>query len=517
MLGVRSRDRAAARRAPRPIANSPRFPHLVAIVASGAGAATRPSVKQPVSCLLAVLALGTASLFAAGCEEDGASTPLPDAGGPAVDGGAAPVVNCPAPTSGPTKHDAYDADANEVWTAEGSPHIVEHDFSIRGGNKLTIEPCAEVLVAKGAHIRLAYPGTPNVGGTLIAEGTAEKPIRIAGNEGATWASLYIHAPGTARLAYVTFENGGGGDFEDESTIDVLGDGEMPADPLLFVDHVTVKGSKGTGVWLQRGAAFIAGSKDLTVTGSGSEENPFPLAIEEHAIDALPTGSFKGNEVDEILLRNYGTRTAGSGLTVDATLHERGVPYRIGKSKLDDLVVGSAEEDPAATLTIEAGVVMRFEKETAFKVQTFTTDKPARAAVRALGTTEKPIVFTSASATPRPGDWRGLWFGGIPLPTNKLDHVRIEYAGFDCGCILNTCSAITEHEAAIIFTAQVPSAFVTNSVFKEIAGHGVLHGFDGELVSFRPTNTFEGVSGCAQTLPRSKTTTCPSPNPACDGM
>lgn len=478
-------------------------------------------MNRSLSSLAGAAALGAAVLATFACESETTSTPEPaDAGtfdvpeSPSSDSG--PAIDCPAPTKGPTVHKG-DVQDGEVWTADASPHIVESDVNVRDGAKLTIEPCARVQLAKGTHIRVAFPGTPNVGGTLVAEGTAEHPIWFEPRDAEPWASIYVHAPGTARLAHVTLSGGGGGDFEDGATIDVLGDAVLPADPLLFVDHVTIEKSAGTGVWMQRGATFIEGSKDLTIRASGSDEFPFPIQIEEHAIDALPTGSYTGNKVDEILLRTAGYGVAGGGLTVDATLHDRGVPYRMGRTHLDDFIVGRADEGPPATLTIEPGVTLRFEKQTALKIQTFVSDQPARAAIRAIGTADKPIVFTSASPTPAAGDWRGLWFGGVPLDTNKLEHVRIEYAGYDCGCTLVTCSQATESEGAIVFTRQPPSAFVTNSVFKAIAGHGITQGFDGELVNFRPTNTFEDVAGCPQTLPRAPGGSCPEPKPACDGM
>lgn len=468
-------------------------------------------LRASSACFFALFAsLGVA------CESsDGGSSgsPAPSPGSSSGGPDPVPVVTC-APVTGKGVTHTGDVKGNEVWSAADSPHIVTGNVSVRNSLTLTIEPCAEVRVAKGANIQVAFPGTPNTG-SLVAEGTAEQPIRIVGDGGARWASLSVHAPGTARLAHVTLEGGGGGDFQEGATLGVYGDSEDGADALVFADHVTIVKSLGTGVLLTRGASFVAGSRDLVVRESGSETNPYPLQIEEHAFDTLPTGKYTGNRIDEILVDPGGGRTAGSGLLADGTLHERGVPYHVGRSKGDSLRIGGRPDGQLVTLTIEPGVVMRFSEGAALAVQHVTNTKPSTAAIRAIGTAEKPIVFTSASSAPKAGDWQGLWFGGFPSATDKLDHVRIEYAGYDCGCILSTCSSIAEHEGAIIFTAQPPSAFVTNTVFANIAGHGITQGYDGSFVDLRPTNAFENVTGCAQTRPRESTTTCPSPRPACD--
>ncbi|HVJ90264.1 MAG TPA: hypothetical protein VM580_10710, partial [Labilithrix sp.] len=59
--------------------------------------------------------------------------------------------------------------------------------------------------------------------------------------------------------------------------------------------------------------------------------------------------------------------AGSGLSQDATLHRRGVPYHMGDSEGDYFTIG-ASDGKLVTLTIEPGVVMKFEPKTAFMVQ-----------------------------------------------------------------------------------------------------------------------------------------------------
>jgi hypothetical protein len=457
--------------------------------------------------------LGLFSLLAA-CE-DSTSSPAPGAPGsdvPQTGDESPPVSNepsCPTTTTGPTMHE-YDVGENEVWTAEASPHVIEYDVSVRSGRTLTIEPCAKVLVKKGQHLMVAFPGTPN-SGKLIAEGTAKRPISFAGFEGQRWASLFVYAPGTARLAHVSLEGGGGGDFEQAASLVVRGDGEDGADPLVFADNVTIEGSLGLGATFERGATFIEGSKDLRIEGSGE----YPISVSEHALDRLPTGTYTGNAKDEILIDPEGGKTAGTGFLDDATIHDRGVPYMVGRSQSESLRIGGRTDERLVTLTIEAGVKLKFGPGGALKVQHFTTDKPSTGALRALGTAAKPIVLTSAAAAPAPGDWMGLWFGGIPRDTNVIDHVKIEYAGGDCGCILNTCSAITEHEGAIIFTAQPPSAFVKNTEFAFIANHAITEGYDGAFVNFRDTNTFTSVAGCEQTRPRESTTTCPLPKPACD--
>lgn len=445
-----------------------------------------------------------------------------DAGGRSLDSAAdgdGGKQACPVPSSGPTLHRG-DVEGDEVWSANAGPHIVEQDVNVRGGATLTIEPCAEVRIRAGKNLHVAYPSTPNMG-TLIAQGTADEPIHISGEDGARWGALIVHGPGTARLAHVTLENGGSNSFGLNATIEGRGDNENGADPLLFVDNVTVRDSLGPGVYLRNGASFMEDSQSLVVTESGDDATPYPLVVEEHAIHSLPSGTYTGNRKDEILIDPVGGSSSSEGLVEDATMRDLGVPYHIGNSDVDVFLIGGRADKQLVTLTIEAGVVLKFEPETRLAVQRTTSDEPSTAALRVLGTADAPVVFTSAAPDPEPGDWVGLWFGGVPSEHNVIDHARIEFAGFDCSCGLVTCSESVidsgQHEGAVIFTEPPASAFITNTTFTDIAGNGITHGFDGPLVNFRPTNTFESVSGCEQTHPRNADTSCPDPEPVCDGL
>lgn len=456
---------------------------------------------------------GLFALLACTTSSTSTSTPNEQAPAPGVDAGSSapsPTAKCPTTTTGPTTHEG-DLEADETWTAEASPHFVKGDLNIREGRKLTIAPCAVVQLAPDANINVAFPLTPNKG-SLVAEGTAEQPIRFEGKDGARWGHVFVNAPGTARFAYVTFENGGGGESWGHETLAARGDGELPRKPVIFVDHVTIQGSRGAGVRADHGGAFAPGSKDLVITGSGAnnEFHPYPLEVGESAIDSIPTGTYTGNRKDEIYIEPEVVSAAG-GFLEDTTMHARGVPYHVSKPKdRIDLQVGSGNHEPV--LTIEAGVKILFEQGAVFRIES----EAAGSAIRALGTKAAPVVFTSASSTPKPGDWRGLYFNGRVSPKNALENVRIEYTGAECSCSLVTCSAgVSEYEAAIIFGEEPPSMFMKDSVIAHASGHGIVQGYDGLGYDWKGSgNTFEDVALCPVTLPRQPDTWCPDPMPAC---
>lgn len=83
----------------------------------------------------------------------------------------------------------------------------------------------------------------------------------------------------------------------------------------------------------------------------------------------------------------------SRIPADGIIRASGSPYLV----TDTLVVETGQ-----TLTIEPGVELRFEKGLPLIV---------RGTIRALGTLEAPITFTSGEKYPRRGDWDGIWLVG----------------------------------------------------------------------------------------------------------
>lgn len=419
----------------------------------------------------------------------------PPAEGPEVD--ACPVVTNATPT-----HHAATVSRDETWTAAASPHVVQWETSIAEGATLTIEPCARVVFRHDAALNATRAGA-----RLVAEGTARRPITFAGDAGARWGKVAVSHPARATLRYVRLSGGGGDRFHRHGTLSLRGDGATPAQPVALLDHVTIEDSLGPGVVVERTATFAPGSTDLTVTRAGTGGVvPFAVWINEHAIDGLPSGQYTGNAVDEILVDPTGANGTG-GLQEDATMRDRGVPYRIGSSSVDRFNIGAGGRNAPrqTTLTVEAGVVMRFTPGTRMNVELYTGDFPASGALRALGTAERPIVMTSAAERPRPGDWSGLWYGGVASANNRLEHVSLEFTGYDCSCVLSTCSAVERHDAAVILTAQPSTAFIRNVRFANGHGHGVFRGWVGAASpDFTETNTFDAMGGCPQTLPASPT-------------
>ncbi|HEX4447358.1 MAG TPA: hypothetical protein VH044_11505, partial [Polyangiaceae bacterium] len=256
--------------------------------------------------ILVVLGLLPAACFSSTSASPGPHAGAPDSSAPSSDAStgndastapdaAAPdgavVDECPIPTGPGTTHQSVNAD--ETWTAAGSPHTLLSDSTIYA--TLTLEPCARILLDAGRLV------TVRGNGAIVAHGTPTRHIRIARQ---TAGAAYGPIRSLGRpidLAYVDIDGGGApGNTNAYLTgaLDIQGaDATMPTQPLLAVDHVTITGSGSNGVSLYDGAGFATGSTELTIQGAAQ----YPIGMWSRAVDGVPTGHYTGNTHDEIML------------------------------------------------------------------------------------------------------------------------------------------------------------------------------------------------------------------------
>ena len=126
----------------------------------------------------------------------------------------------------------------------------------------------------------------------------------------------------------------------------------------------------------------------------------------------------------------------------------------------------------AVLTIEPGVVVRFEPGTGLYIGLNNTSSSIYdyyGALSAQGTADLPVVFTSNSPTPAPGDWKGIYFSNFTHDSSSvIEHVIVEYGG-------------NSHDANIYCASASPT--ITNSTIRNSGFRGIyVDGGSSPLIS-----------------------------------
>ncbi len=390
--------------------------------------------------------------------------------------------------------------APETWTADESPHLIVADTSITAA--VTIEKCAEVRIAAGRQVSI------RAGGSITANGEPYMPVTIEGLSSQKWRSIRTLDGGTLSLTH-TVVSGGGAPLEADPWFSAMLDiaGTTPAtEPILHANNLVISDSASCGIALHDGGGFTPSSSDVIVLDSLA-----PITTWARAMGTIPTGRYDDNTLNEIVVWSTGGPEA---VVEDVTIHDRGVPYRVGTQP--ELSLDVAAVDGLATLTIEPGVVLRFAPGGRLRIDPASGTAPARGALVATGQEGLLVTFTTASSPPVAGDWYGIWFGGTPAPSTKMDFVRVAYAGKASASSSDSCvppGQTGPNDAAIRVFGEPSAAFITNAWIQHSALHGIDRGFRSDTKpTFRPTNVFTNIAGCTETYPPDVNGTCPSPLP-----
>ena len=443
------------------------------------------------------------ALVAMGCTDEDPPMTLPDAPPADAEPDAPPdaAPTCAPVTGAGTVHSTNLA-TPETWTEAGSPHLIMFDTTVSAA--ITIEPCATIRIAGAKTVTLA------TGGAFVGTGTANQPITFEPlTAGSPWAALRVFT-GELSLTHAIVRGGGdplGNPLTLAAAI-VMARSPAATTGALHLADVEIADSASQGVYVAGAVGFDATSQNVRIHGSASA----PIGTYARVLGSIPTGTYTGNALDRVIISGSG------GQVIDnQTMHDRGIPYRVGTAPNEQLDVVATTG--VALLTIEPGVTVEFQPGGRFRIDTQGSTSPARGALRAVGTAAKPIVLTSISATPAAGDWIGLSFGGGVDIQSVLEHVQVKFAGGASTSGSSSCpypGRLGTNDAAIrIFgEAPPPGQFITNSQIISSARDGIDRGWRSDLQpDFLGTNTFTAVAGCQQTLPCTAAGVCPT-NPPC---
>ena len=387
---------------------------------------------------------------------------------------------------------------SETWAGAGVTHRVPTSISITGSAVVTIEPCAIVALGPGISI------TVRDNARLVSAGTSGTGFVVfrRDNPSLAWGTLRgYHPTSMIDLNWTRLQGGGAFGGLNNPTIAMMGVGYgSPLKRVLRTIQVVIESSQGVGVYLDANAAFTTDSKLLQINGSGGR----PVHTTMMALGSLPTGNYKGNGTDEILVHGPNANVFKS-----MAVKNLGVPVRIPFSSM---YIGPTPPATAPVkLTLKPGVVFKFPRVGGQPgaLVTFGTNGNAPSnrvgILYAVGTATKRIVFTSGEASPAPGDWKGVWLN--TANGSKLAYFDISYAGAANGIQSNNCKPEgTEDQAALLvgsFSDQYipPSNLMTNSRITDSAYYGInamwLAG-TYNAPDLTATTIFENIASCRQT-------------------
>jgi hypothetical protein len=396
---------------------------------------------------------------------------------------ATPVVACGSSNGTVVQH-ANNVVTDETWAGAGTLHIVESTISVMAPATLTIQKCAIVRLKAGVQIIVHGGTTAGSVATLLTTGddAAVGEVYFTNNDaGQPWGSLEgFNANSLIQLNYTTISGGGATSAGTRNaTIEMHGtSSSTPPDPVLKVNVVGINAMQGTGIYLDN-AAFTTDSENLAVYNSPD----YAMAMSAMALGSIPT-YFKigqANAHDEVLV------VGNANIFADMTIHKSGLPIHFHTGGVR-VAGGPPSFAPIVTLTLDAGVVFRFENLSGTPtMMTFGTNgqtQDQNGVLIANGTSVDPVIFTTGLDTPptQASDyWAGIWL--LTSNGSQLQNVVFEFAGGDAGVGPMSCGPFdpsinqqARHTAPLLVgdgTDQQyipPANLITGSVFRSNIGN-----------------------------------------------
>jgi hypothetical protein len=311
----------------------------------------------------------------------------------AVDTGAVACAMVPAFVGGAIT-------APLTLTEACSPYTITDNIDVDGSNAvLTIEPGVRLNFEQSIGINIG----PSGAGKLVAVGTAQSPIIFTSAASTPsdgdWSNIYFWAGtmGGSQIAYAKVDYCGAGGYGCIVGFDV-----KPS--RVTLDHLTIAhvGASANAI-----TEFNADS-NFVITNStlGASAHRYAISVQAQSFAGIGAGNvFTDGAIIEL---------GGGTVTATTSWLDPGTAVA---------VTGGLSVDGSGTpvLTLGPGITLKFDADIALSVGISSSGKLVMA-----GTATKPVVLTSLSTSPSPGDWKGVqvWGGGKAA----ISYADISYAG-----------------------------------------------------------------------------------------
>lgn len=238
--------------------------------------------------------------------------------------------------------------------------------------------------------------------SLSAVGTSDKPIVFRGvkKEKGYWRGFMFSSNNPDnKLIHTRVEDAGGKAFNSNGD---LGAVILYADSRLVMENTTISNSKSNGFNANYGQSAII------LNNNKFKNNDVPVLVSPAYINAINnTNDYSGNTKDFVIVYNY-----TQSINTPSTWHKINVPYSVPSTQVKNIVVKNL-------LTIEPGVVIEFGAETALNIH------EDGGGIKAIGTSDNPIIFTGISKVPKA--WIGIYINSAH-PENEIAHAEFRYSG-----------------------------------------------------------------------------------------
>jgi hypothetical protein len=275
---------------------------------------------------------------------------------------------------------------------------------------------ALLTVNAGATIKFAAATGIEVGsdGALGVAGTSGKPVLLTGQkaERGFWDGVvFTNSDNSSNsLSHTTVEYAGAREMRDagarpfRAAVSLSSSGFRVRASLT---NCTLRESSGYGLNLDAEARLDAFTGNLLTRNASGASRTYSSSVHGLTAESIYTGN------DQDLVFVDAAYEFGSE---DRAWSALGVPYHV-----DGMFILESN------LTLAPGMTLAFTHDAGMKINDF------KAGITALGTADKPIIFTGLEKTP--GCWAGLYFTntndtGSTIPRTHLTYVTIEYGGSD---------------------------------------------------------------------------------------